>query len=250
MQEEKMKQNKTTILILILLTLVTCGSAYAEETQEAEHHDLSFHIFYPLSTTNSPEDTSDINVSFIYSRMGEVNGIDAGHGLSWISGDMIGIQGNGCLTYVGGTLHGVSGTGVASIVANDVEGVQASGVLNWAGKNVQGVQAAGVMNMAGGTMDGVQAAGVVNVAKEVKGMQVGVVNLSDQMHGMPIGLINISRNGGIQLSGWYSTLTEANTRGNIQLACIRSVSARLRLCCHQCRCRRSKHRQGPILEIR
>jgi len=194
-QEDKMKQNKTIILTLISLILVSIGSVYAEESQEAEHHDLSFHIFFPLSTTNNREDTSNINVSILYSRMGEVNGIDAGHGVSWISGDMIGIQGNGGVAFVGGDLHGVSGTGVASIVRGNVHGIQGSGVLNWAG----------------GTMQGIQAAGVVNVAKEVQGMQVGVVNLSEEMHGMPVGLINISGNGGIQLSGWHSTLTEANT---------------------------------------
>src|SRR6056297_1917746 len=190
-----MNQTKTFIFTLIAIIIFSVSPAYAEETQETEHHDLSFHIFHPLSTTETPDDSSNINISLLYSRMGEVHGLDAGHGFSLISGDMTGVQGSSLVTYVGGDLRGVSGTGLASIVASDMYGVQASGLANWTG----------------GHMYGVQASGVVNVAKEVHGVQIGVVNLSDQMHGVPLGLINISRNGGIQLSGWYSTLTEANT---------------------------------------
>ena len=190
-----MNTNKTSIFVLIAIIGFSVGTAYAEETREAEHHDLSFHIFHPLSTTDTPNDSSNINIGLIYSRMGEVRGLDVGHGFSLISGDMTGVQGSSSVTYVGGNLRGISGTGIASIVASDMYGVQASGLANWTG----------------GTMYGVQASGLVNVAKEVHGVQIGVVNLSDQMHGVPLGLINISDNGGIQLSGWYSTLTEANT---------------------------------------
>lgn len=190
-----MNQTKAFIFTLIAIIIFSVSAAYAEETQEAEHHDLSFHIFHPLSTTETPDDSSSINISLLYSRMGEVQGLDAGYGFSLISDDMTGIQGSSAVTYVGGNLHGVSGTGLASIVASDMYGVQASGLANWTG----------------GNMYGVQASGLVNVAKEVHGVQIGVVNLSDQMHGVPLGLINISNNGGIQLSGWYSTLTEANT---------------------------------------
>lgn len=190
-----MNQTKTFIITLIAIIIFSVGTAYAEETQEAEHHNLSFHIFHPLSTTETPDDSSNINISLIYSRMGEVHGLDAGYGFSLISGDMTGVQGSSTVAYVGGNLRGVSGTGIAGIVASDMHGLQASGLANWTG----------------GSMYGVQASGLVNVAKEVHGVQIGVVNLSDQMHGLPLGLINISKNGGVQLSSWYSTLTEANT---------------------------------------
>ncbi|MFW5711566.1 MAG: LA_2272 family surface repeat-containing protein [Spirochaetota bacterium] len=158
-----MNQTKAFIITLIAIIVFSVSPAYAEESQEAEHHNLSFHIFHPLSTTETPVDSSNINISLFYSRMGEVHGLDAGHGFSLISGDMY--------------------------------GVQASGLANWTG----------------GKMYGLQASGAINVAQEVRGVQIGIVNLSDQMHGVPLGLINISRNGGVQLSGWYSTLNEANT---------------------------------------
>lgn len=189
-----MNQSKALIFTLIAIMIFSVSAAYAEEYQEAEHHDLAFHIFHPLSTTVTADDSSNINISLLYSRMGAVHGIDAGHGFSFISGDMSGVQGSSTLTYVGGNLRGLSGTGIASIVAADMHGVQASGLANWTG----------------GKMYGVQAAGAVNVAKEVHGVQIGVVNLSEQMHGVPLGLINISNNGGVQISGWYSTLTDAN----------------------------------------
>mgnify|MGYP006285741579 FL=1 len=189
-----MNQNKTFIFTLLAIIVFSLSAAYAEETQESEHHDLSFHIFHPLSTTETAVDSSNINISLLYSRMGSVSGLDAGYGFSLISGNMTGLQGSSGITYVGGKLRGVSGAGIASIVASDMYGLQASGLVNWTG----------------GKMYGVQAAGAVNVAKEVHGVQIGVVNLSDQMHGVPIGLINISHNGGVQLSGWYSTLTDAN----------------------------------------
>ena len=189
-----MNQTKAFIFTLIAIIVFSVSAAHAEESREAEHHDLSFHIFHPLSTTETPVDSSNINISLLYSRMGEVHGLDAGHGFSLITGNMTGLQGSSTVTYVGGNLHGVSGTGIASLVAGDMYGVQASGVANWTGGKVYGVQASGV----------------VNVAKEVHGVQIGVVNLSDQMHGVPLGLINISNNGGVQLSGWYSTLTDAN----------------------------------------
>lgn len=190
-----MKQTKTFILILTAAILLSVSTIYAEDTQEAEHHDLSFHIFHPFSTTDTAEDSSNINLSILYSRMGEVSGIDAGHGFSLITGDMSGVQCSSGVTYVRGDLKGVSGTGLASIVASDLYGVQASGVLNWTG----------------GEMRGVQASGLINVSNEVHGVQAGLINISKQMYGVPLGLINISQNGGIQLSGWYSTLTEANT---------------------------------------
>src|SRR6056297_2485072 len=111
--------NKTYAFIFTLIAIISfsVSTAYAEESQEARHHDLSFHIFHPLSTTDTPDDSSSINVSLLYSRMGAVQGLDAGHGFSLITGDMIGVQGSSGAAYVGGNLRGISGTGIASLVA-------------------------------------------------------------------------------------------------------------------------------------
>jgi hypothetical protein len=175
--------------------MVNITTARAEDGIEPERHDFSVHIFYPLSTTETPADFSYINASLIYGRIGEVRGIDLSHGFSRVSGDMRGVQASNCVTYVGGELWGVSGTGIASLVSGDIRGVQSAGLLSWTGGDVYGVQTSGIVNVAG----------------EVNGVQAGLVNISRQMNGVPIGLINISENGGVQMSGWYSSLTEANT---------------------------------------
>jgi hypothetical protein len=205
-----MKRIAALILIIGTATAGGITAAFAEDNREPEHHNLSVHIFYPLSTTKHPQDSSLINYSMFYGRMGEVSGIDVGHGFSLITGDMKGVQALGLASYVGGEMQGVNGTGVASVVAGDMWGVQSSGVANWTGGTLNGLQAAGVVNVAR-QVNGVQASGVLNLAGEVNGMQIGLVNLSDRMNGMPLGLINLSKNGGVQLSGWYSSLTEANT---------------------------------------
>lgn len=194
------------IMILILLVLVLGGALFAEERKE---HELTAQIWYPLSTNEGREDLSHINLYLFYSRLGDVRGIDAGYGFSHVSGDMIGLQYSGFAALSGGELRGLSATGLFCAVGGSVSGVQWSGVGNWASGEVRGVQSAGIVNVAG-DIRGVQAAGIVNVARNVRGVQLGLVNISERMEGVPIGLINLSRNGGIQFSGWYGGVTEAN----------------------------------------
>ncbi len=191
---------------MILTGLLLGGALFGEEREE---HELTAQIWYPLSTNEGREDLSHINLYLFYSRLGEVRGIDAGYGFSHISGDMTGLQYSALAALNGGSLQGVSATGIFSAVGGSVTGVQWSGVGNWASGEVRGVQSAGVVNVAG-DVRGVQAAGVVNVARSVRGVQLGLVNISERMEGVPIGLINLSRNGGVQFSGWYGGVTEAN----------------------------------------
>jgi hypothetical protein len=190
----------------MVVALLLTGAVFA---QEPEEHELTAQIWYPLATNDGREDVSHFNLYLFYSRLGEVRGVDAGYGFSHISGDMEGVQWSGLAALTGGDLRGVSATGLVSGVNGNVTGVQWSGVANWATEEVRGVQSAGIVNIAG-DLRGVQAAGVVNVAREVRGVQLGVVNISERMEGVPIGLINLSRNGGVQFSGWYGGVTEAN----------------------------------------
>ncbi len=189
-----------TLLLLCgmpLLADMDTGSSHGLATgnpEDAESHNFSVHIFYPLSTTDTPMDFSYLNFTLLYGRMGEVRGLDLGYGFSLIHGNMTGLQGQAGVSYVGGDLRGVSHSGLAGLVKGDVRGLQNSGLLSWSGGNVYGVQSSGI----------------VNIAKEVRGVQAGLVNISEQMYGVPIGLINLSRNGGVQVSGWYGSLTEVN----------------------------------------
>lgn len=193
-------------MVLLLGGVLVAQEPHLQETKE---HELTAQIWYPLATNENREDVSHFNLFLFYSRLGAVRGVDVGYGFSHISGEMNGVQWNGLASLTGGNLRGVSATGLMSGVNGSVTGVQWSGVGNWAGAEVRGVQAAGIVNVAG-DLRGVQAAGVVNVAREVRGVQLGLINISERMEGVPIGLINLSRNGGVQFSGWYGGVTEAN----------------------------------------
>lgn len=215
---------KKGMFALLFLT-VFAGIASPIFGREAAEHELSAQIFYPLTTTETRDDLSHLNIYFLYSRLGAVDGIDLGYGYSRISGNMEGVQWSGGAALVGGDLYGVSVTGLAGAVRGNVDGVQWSGLGNWSSGSVRGVQAAGLANVAGdvqgvqaagianvaGDTRGVQASGIVNVAGDVRGVQIGLVNIADRMEGVPLGLINLSRNGGIQISGWSGGVTEVNS---------------------------------------
>lgn len=228
MRETERKQNrrdqrKAIGRAVLTLFLVTVAATLGAE--EAKTSNLTAQIFYPLSTNEGDNESTRFNLYLVYGRIGEVRGVDAGYGFSHVQGEMVGFQYTGGGALVGGDLRGVSGGGIFSGVSGAVEGLQWSGVANWSGGEVRGVQSSGVANVAAGGLRGVQAAGVVNVAgdveglqaasvvnvaREVRGVQLGLINISERMQGVPIGLINLSADGGVQLSGWYGGITEAN----------------------------------------
>ncbi len=230
---------KREIVLIALVLLISVGRVFGFE-KPAEHM-LTAQIWYPLSTNTGKDDISNINLYLAYSRLGAVRGIDAGYGFSHVSGDVRGLQWSYFGSYVGGELTGVASTGLFSGVRGHVLGIQLTSLGNWAGAGLSGVQAAGIANVSVGPTDGaqfagvtnvargavrgfqgagivniagdvtgVQTAGIVNVAHEVRGVQIGLVNVAEKMKGVPVGLVNVSRNGGVQISGWYGGVTDAN----------------------------------------
>ncbi len=123
-------------------------------------------------------------------------------------GNATGLQLSGVYNYSGDNVKGTQISGVFNYAGQKASGLQLSGVCNYSGEDVNGTQIAGVANISGNTK-GAQI-GTFNVASEFSGVQLGVINLAKTQNGLPIGLINVSRNGGVEIAAWGSSLMAAN----------------------------------------
>lgn len=164
---------RALLLSVFVATTLGSTSAWADPPPEADRVPVSVGFLYPLATNaNLTDVVSNADLSVLYGRVGEVEGLQLG--------------------------------GVAVHAGKAVRGAQIGGVLAISG-DVAGAQVS-TINVAG-PVDGAQL-GVVNVGKKVRGVQIGVVNIAEEADAA-IGIVSISRDGVHPLT-WTSNLQTMN----------------------------------------
>ena len=133
----------------------------------------------------------------------ELNGFQASGVFNITENFTNGAQASGVFNITDGAMNGIQASGVFNVARGVMNGVQASGVFNLAEGQLRGVQASGIFNVAD-NINGIQMS-LVNVGKQVNGMQIGLININDDINGLPIGLLTISKNGIMDLGGWYES---------------------------------------------
>ena len=242
-----MKTSAAVLVLLSALTFVASSSAGSSQdsagpdggSPSGNHMTLNVSVFYPLSMSKNDRVSTNINLSWLYGKVGAVDGVDLSGWVSQVGRDAHGLQATGIVGLVANNMQGFQAAGVYNYVGSTVEGAQAAGVYNRAGGDVSLVQAAGIINTVGGDFEGIQAAGVVNVlrgkltglqastvnlagdvdgvqvcvvntAGRVRGFQVGVVNIARSIDGIPIGLVNYAEEGTVHPVVWGSNMMLTN----------------------------------------
>jgi hypothetical protein len=213
---------RAVALLLFLAALHGPGHA---DTGEYPHHPVNFSLFYPISTNQDPEVSTNFRLNLIYSDIGAVRGVDISGIVGRVRREMIGLQVNGIYSHIGGEFTGVGVSGFANYVKSDVRGVQYAGLVNFVRGDFAGFQFANLFNYVEGAMvgaqatalfnlndddvkyfqaatmanavagdfTGVQAAGGLNYVNEAMvGGQLALCNFAKYMNGVQIGLGNIA----------------------------------------------------------
>ncbi len=217
------------VFLVLALVLIPAVS----QCRAAGHHLVNLSIFHPLSTNQDPEISTNLRLSLLHGRVGEVDGIDLNGLVSATGRNVMGIQLNGVGDWVGGRMEGFQVSNVFNYVQGETKGVQLAGLVNYQLSHLQGVQAGLLFNYTGGGYSGVQLAAVLNLNDgnggffqyssvanvtggdfrglqlsglvnftngRAAGFQVGMNNLASEMEGVQIGALNIARHmNGLQL---------------------------------------------------
>jgi hypothetical protein len=202
------------------------------------YHPVSVALFSPLATNYArPNVRSNFNLSFIYGRVGTIDGMQLGSAVVYTSRGVSGVQLAAAAAGSAGHVDGAQISGAANLAGGKVGGAQVGGALNLALGGMSGAQVAGAVNvsrdfsglqMAGavnvttrefegaqlssvnvaGSVDGAQL-GVINIAKKVQGTQIGVINIAEEVDGVALGVVNISKNS-VHPVAWTSNLQYMN----------------------------------------
>jgi len=182
---------------------------------------------FALGLIDSVYAVKGIQLGFITSLEGYLDGIQGSYLFGSVEGNMNGIQAAGVFNTLEGTSHeGIQVSGVFNTAEAPLQGAQISGVFNTVEGNLNGFQISGVFNsqegelmegfqtagifntasggmkgfqlagvgnfQSGGSFQGSQASGVINITSgSLEGFQTaGIYNQSADLKGMQIGLIN------------------------------------------------------------
>ena len=167
----------TVILSLTLLCALSLHLSGQEEEEEKptyspRHYPVNLSLWYPVSINRTPHDSSNINLTLLYGRIGTVQGLDLAIGASALEEGLQGIQIAGLAGVSGNRTSGLQVSGLVSVTGDDLTGAQVSGLINVTGNTGKGFQIAGLANISGDRLKGLQASGLFNiVGEEFKGAQ-------------------------------------------------------------------------------
>lgn len=218
---------------VFVLVLVLVLSAPSSDCRAEGHHLVNLSIFYPVSTNQDPDISTNFRLSAIYGQVGQVDGVDLNGvvsvtgrnvlgvqlngGVAWVGGDMGGFQASGLLNYVQGETRGIQFAGLVNYQLSHLQGVQYGFLFNYTGKGFSGVQVSSVLNVndgdgaflqysavaniTGGDFHGLQLSGLLNHTNhKVFGVQAGLSNLAYEIEGVQVGGFNVARDvKGLQL---------------------------------------------------
>ncbi len=227
-----MHRLKDIAVIVILSLALLCAlslhlSAQEEEEEEqkptysSRHYPVNLSLWYPVSINRSPHDSTNINFTLLYGRIGTVQGLDLAIGASALEEGLQGIQVAGLAGVSGDRTSGLQVSGLASVTGNDLTGAQISGLASVIGNAGKGFQIAGLANVSGDRLIGLQAGGLFNVVgEEFKGVQVvgGFNVVGDSCVGFQAaGLFNVvgERFKGLQVSGLFNVVGDDLTGAQI-----------------------------------
>lgn len=206
-------------LLLLFVILAVPGVVFAQEEEKVEEAEgkkyaVNLSLWYPISINKTKNDTVNLNLTLLYSRVGYVNGLDLSLIASAISHDLDGVQICGLAGIVGETGKGLQLSLLSNIVGESFEGIQATGLINITGNSISGVQLAGLMNIAGERASAAQASTLFNITGEdLEGIQLsaGFNITGNNLKGLQaVGLFNIAGKNldGIQAAGLFNVTGE------------------------------------------
>lgn len=220
-----MKRDAFVLLILFVLLIIP-GQIFAqedeEEAEEGKKYAVNLSLWYPVSINKTKHDTVNLNLTLLYSRVGNVYGLDLSLIASAISHDLDGVQLCGLAGIVGETGRGLQLSLLANIVGESFNGIQATGLINIVGNHISGIQFAGLMNIAGESASAAQASTLFNITGEnLEGIQLsaGFNITGNNLTGLQaVGLFNIVGENleGVQAAGLFNVTGE--TLRGFQLA--------------------------------
>ena len=168
-----MHRIKDIVIITFLTFSLFCVSGLSLTAQEEEeekssyasrHYPVNLSLWYPVSINRTKYDSTNLNLTLLYSRMGSVRGLDLAVGASALTESLEGLQIAGLSGVSGDSTLGIQVSGLASVTGNDLRGAQVSGLANIAGDSAKGLQLAGGLNITGDQFKGIQASGLFNIA--------------------------------------------------------------------------------------
>jgi len=169
-----MKNKGVAALTLMVLLAFFLIPKELHSRPREKHYLLNFSIFYPLSINQSKYDTTNINLSLLYGRVGQVHGLDIAAGVSMVEDDIKGFQLAGLAGVCGSDFIGGQVAGLFAVTGDEFSGFQVSGAINVSGEDFMGLQSSGLFNITGDNFQGIQVTGLFNIAGEsVKGWQAG-----------------------------------------------------------------------------
>jgi len=161
-------------------------------------------VWYPLGMSGAgPLPSVGLSLNLFYGRIAELEGLELGAGVNWVTQQMSGVQ-----------------LGLGNVVEGDVRGVQ-YGLVNWAGGDAIGYQDGvvsrvggsfkglqnGLVSLVGGDALGVQSGLYNGIDGGLRGVQAGLVNVTGSLLGGQAGLVNVSRGAAtlqLGLASWSS----------------------------------------------
>ncbi len=200
-REYKMSRTWHTCLAFLLVLMLAAGLDGQEAEDEADkpepvHRFLNLSFYYPASTNRSPADSADIQLTFLYGRLGSVRGLDLALGVTRLEDSLQGIQIAGLAGTAGKSMEGLQAAGLLCAAGERGQGIQLAGLASVSGKEFSGVQAAGLFSVAGERLEGAQFSGLFSVAGEsLLGLQAsGLFSVAGKsLEGVQVsGLFNVA----------------------------------------------------------
>ncbi|HUU36598.1 MAG TPA: hypothetical protein VMW46_00150 [Candidatus Desulfaltia sp.] len=207
-------------ILAALLVLVSSAALPGQEEDpdkiapELRHRFLNLSLYYPVSMNPSKHDTANINLTFLYGRLGSVRGLDLCLGVTRLENSLYGVQLAGLAGTAGKSMKGLQAAGLLCAAGERGQGVQLAGLGSVSGEEFAGLQAAGLFSVAGEHLEGVQVSGLFSVAGQAaKGFQVsGLFSVAGEtLEGFQAsGLFSVAGENldGVQISGLFNVAGE------------------------------------------
>lgn len=213
-----MRQVKAAVLIILVIFCIQ-GIIFAQEDRDEKEeagkkYAVNLSLWYPVSINKTKNDTVNLNLTLLYSRVGYVYGLDLSLIGSAISHDLDGVQLCGLAGVVGESGRGLQLSLLSNIVGESFNGIQATGLINIVGNHISGIQLAGLMNIAGESASAAQASALFNITGEnLEGIQLsaGFNITGNNLTGLQaVGLFNIVGESldGVQAAGLFNVTGE------------------------------------------
>jgi hypothetical protein len=165
----------------------------AEAPPPEERVIATFSFFHPLATNpRNPDVRTNIGISLLYERIGYLDGLGLGMGVSFAKRGMRGSHLTIGATIAGGDVDGYQGSVGANLALGRLRGAQMAAGMNLVKGDAAGIQMSAGANIALAQLTGAQLS-LINIGGDIEGAQVGLVNIARHVKGAQVGLVNIAQ---------------------------------------------------------